>query len=131
MFDYFYSKAIAGKLEFDGKVSFFDNLVDGSVGGAIYLISSSQMLLYAGTHLKFINNTGRYSYAKCSYICVYMNPFYRSGAAIVAEVRNSLSVFNKQFFNPLCFLQYYKSSVPFSEVAIDEVSGYMYRYKAT
>ena len=46
-------------MEFYGDVSFIDNVVDGSVGGAVYLISSSQMILHAGTYLKFINNTGR------------------------------------------------------------------------
>ena len=49
-------------MEFYGEVRFTNNIVDGSVGGAIYLISSSQMILHANTHLKFINNTGRYGY---------------------------------------------------------------------
>ena len=46
-------------MEFTGKVSFIDNEVDGSLGGAIYLLSSSQMFLEADAHLEFINNTGR------------------------------------------------------------------------
>ena len=46
-------------MEFYGEVSFIDNVVDGSIGGAVYLISFSQMILHAGTHLEFINNTGR------------------------------------------------------------------------
>ena len=50
-------------MKFYGDVSFTDNTVDGSVGGAIYLISSSQMILHANTHLEFINNTGRYGYS--------------------------------------------------------------------
>ena len=54
-----YLKAIAGEMEFYGEVNFIDNEVDGSVGGTIYLISFSQMILHAGTHLRFINNTGR------------------------------------------------------------------------
>ena len=58
----FILKAIAGKMEFHEEVSFIDNIVDGSVGGAIYLISSSQVILHANAHLKFINNTGRYGY---------------------------------------------------------------------
>ena len=48
---------------------------------------------------------------------------HRSGAAIVTEMRNTLSGLNKQFFNPLCFLQYYNSLLPFSEINNDEVSG--------
>ena len=47
---------------------------------------------------------------------------YRLGAAIVAEIQNSLSVFDTQYFNPLCFLQYYNSAVPFSELNHEEVS---------
>ena len=53
-------KAIAGKTEFYKDVSFINNKVDGSVGGAVYLLSSSQMYLEPDTHLEFINNTGRY-----------------------------------------------------------------------
>ena len=47
-------------MEFYKKVSFVSNEVDGSTGGAIYLLSSSQMFLEADTHLEFFNNTGRY-----------------------------------------------------------------------
>lgn len=47
----------------------------------------------------------------------------RSGAAIVAELHRALSVFDKQFFNPLCFLQYYNSLVPLGGTNHDEVSG--------
>ena len=54
-------KAIGGKLEFYEEVTFNHNRVDGSLGGALYLISYSQMFLEAGTHLNFINNTGRYT----------------------------------------------------------------------
>lgn len=58
--------------------------------------------------------------------CNCMNMFLcRSGAAIVAEIRNSLSVFDKEFFNPLCFMQYYNSSVPFNEIN-HEVSENIY-----
>jgi len=51
-------------MEFYREVSFINNIVDGSVGGAVYLISSSEMILQFGTHLKFINNTGRYVQGK-------------------------------------------------------------------
>ena len=46
-------------MEFYKEASFISNEVDGSVGGAIYLLSSSQMVLEANAHLEFINNTGR------------------------------------------------------------------------
>ena len=54
-------------MEFCEEVSFINNEVDGSVGGAIYLLLSSQMFLEADTHLKFINNTGRYNHSSSSY----------------------------------------------------------------
>ena len=47
-------------MEFYEEVNFINNEVDGSVGGAVYLLSSSQMFLEADTHLEFISNTGRY-----------------------------------------------------------------------
>ena len=62
----FHSKAIAGGLEFNEEVSFIGNVVDGSVGGAVYLTSSSEMLLHNRTHIQFINNTGRYIMYYCS-----------------------------------------------------------------
>lgn len=46
-------------MEFNQEVKFVNNKVDGSLGGAVYLVSSSQMFLEANTHLQFINNTGR------------------------------------------------------------------------
>ena len=52
-------KAIGGRIEFSEKVSFINNEVDGSLGGAIYLLSSSQMFLEVDAYLEFINNTGR------------------------------------------------------------------------
>ena len=46
---------------------------------------------------------------------------HRLGAAIVVETREVLSVFDRHFHNPLCFLQYYNSSKPLSEVNNDKV----------
>ena len=48
-------------MECYNEVSFINNKVDGSIGGAVYLLSSSQMFLNADTHLEFVNNTGRYA----------------------------------------------------------------------
>ena len=45
-------------VEFHGNTTFHSNTVD-SVGGALYLLSSSQILLHTNAHLEFINNTGR------------------------------------------------------------------------
>lgn len=59
----------------------------------------------------------------CNYYKIKKFSLCRSGAAIVTEMRNTLSGLNKQFFNPICFLQYHNSLVPFSEVNDDEVSG--------
>ena len=49
--------------------------------------------------------------------------FHRTGAAIVVDSRYALpSVFENSYFNPLCFLQYYNSTVPPSQWK--QVCGY-------
>ena len=45
-------------VEFHGYAKFHFNTVH-DVGGALYLLSSSQMILHANTFLEFVNNTGR------------------------------------------------------------------------
>ena len=45
-------------VEFHGNITFYSNTVD-SVGGALYLRSSSQILLNTNVHLEFVDNTGR------------------------------------------------------------------------
>ena len=45
----------------------------------------------------------------------------RSGAAIVGETQDILSVFDRHLHNPLCFLQYYNASVPPSGINHNEV----------
>ena len=47
-------------LKFDGNISFISNHDEGSNGGALYLLTSSQIMLNTGVHLKFVNNTGGY-----------------------------------------------------------------------
>ena len=54
------SKVIGSKLSFYGNISFINNNAEGIDGGAIYMLTFSQMMLNAGAHLKFINNTGGY-----------------------------------------------------------------------
>ena len=49
---------IGSKLNFHGNVTFINNDAEGIDGGAIYMLTFSQMILNAGAHLKFINNTG-------------------------------------------------------------------------
>ena len=53
-------KAIGSKLTFDGNASFINNNAEGFDGGAIYMLTFSQMILYPGAHLRFANNTGGY-----------------------------------------------------------------------
>ena len=52
-------QAIASKIDVQGNVTFHDNTVDGSFGGALYLLSSSQVVLQDNTHVMFANNNGR------------------------------------------------------------------------
>ena len=54
------TKVITGRVDFRGPVKFYSNNAEGVNGGAVYLLSFSQLLLQNGTQLEFINNTGRY-----------------------------------------------------------------------
>ena len=53
-------KVITGKVKFQGSVKFYSNNAIGFDGGAVYLLSFSQLLLENNTQLEFTNNTGRY-----------------------------------------------------------------------
>ena len=53
-------KAIGAAVEFAGNVSFTNNNAQGYDGGALYMLTSSQITLNTGAHLKFVNNTGGY-----------------------------------------------------------------------
>ena len=55
---------IGGIVEFQGQLDFYSNNAVGFDGGAIYLLSYSQMLLHNDTHLEFVNNTGRSAFLK-------------------------------------------------------------------
>ena len=52
-------KVITGRVELQGPVKFYSNNAVGFDGGAIYLLSYSQLLLQSDTQLEFVNNTGR------------------------------------------------------------------------
>ena len=60
MYFVFIFKAIDTVVEFTGNVSFTNNHAEGSDGGALYLLTSSQIMLKSGAHLEFVNNTGGY-----------------------------------------------------------------------
>jgi len=53
-------KAIGAAVEFNGNVSFTNNDAKGFDGGALYMLTSSQITVNSRTHLEFINNTGGY-----------------------------------------------------------------------
>ena len=53
-------KAIGSKIIFNGNISFINNNAEGFDGGAIYMLTFSQMILNPGAHLIFVNNTGGY-----------------------------------------------------------------------
>ena len=50
---------VAGKVTFSGSVTFVDNDVGTFDGGALYLLSFSQLILLPEAHLNFSNNIGR------------------------------------------------------------------------
>ena len=49
---------------------------------------------------------------------------FRLGASIVSEIINALPLFRRSYHNPLCFLQYYNTTTPFSKIDSNKVSGY-------
>ena len=53
-------KAIGAAIKLNGNVSFTNNNAEGFDGGALYMLTSSQIMLNIGTHLEFLNNTGGY-----------------------------------------------------------------------
>ena len=53
---------LASTVNFYGHVEFINNNVQKFDGGALYMTSFSQMILYDTADLNFINNTGRYVY---------------------------------------------------------------------
>ena len=59
----FFFKAIGATIEFDGNISFTNNHAESSDGGALHMLTSSQITLNSGAHLEFINNTGGYDMA--------------------------------------------------------------------
>ena len=50
---------VAGEITFSGPAVFVDNDVDTFEGGALYLLSFSQIILTPNAHLNFTNNVGR------------------------------------------------------------------------
>ena len=50
---------VAGKITFSGSAAFVDNDVGTFDGGAVYLLSFSQLILSQEAHLNFSNNIGR------------------------------------------------------------------------
>ena len=62
-------KAIGAVVEFVGNVSFTNNNAEGYDGGALYMLTSSQITLNTGAHLEFVNNTGGYDVCICVCVC--------------------------------------------------------------
>lgn len=96
-------------MAFNRNVSFTNNHAEGSDGGALYMLTSSQITLNDGAHLTFVNNTGGYD-VYCNYNGI-MVP-HRLGASIVVATGTVLPVFARNYYNPLCFIQYSDPEVP-------------------
>ena len=59
-FNFFFGQAIGAAVGLSGNVSFINNNAKGFDGGALYMLTSSQIILNNATHLEFVNNTGGY-----------------------------------------------------------------------
>lgn len=108
----FLFKAIGAAVEFAGNVSFTNNNAKGFDGGALYMLTFSQITLATSAHLEFINNTGGYAVTTYYSTVLLRLPLYRLGASIVVVTGTVLSVFAKNYYNPLCFIQYPDPEVP-------------------
>ena len=62
-------QVVAGNIDFSGPVKFVDNDAETFDGGAVYLLSFSQLTLHPGASLDFTNNAGRY---KTTYVSTYI-----------------------------------------------------------
>ena len=60
---------IGTKMKFDGPTTFICNNAETINGGAIFLISFSQIVLNYGAKVDFIDNIGRYVLATCN-LCI-------------------------------------------------------------
>ena len=61
MYLFIFAKVIDGIVYFENRVIFINNNANKSAGGALYLLSFSQLYLMENTNLSFINNAGRYN----------------------------------------------------------------------
>ncbi|XP_065908083.1 uncharacterized protein [Dysidea avara] len=96
-------RVVAGKIYNEGNIVYYGNnaatnAIEGivSIGGALHLLSYSQLVVQSGTHLDYISNTGRI------------------GAAIVVEDGPPVipPVFRNSNVHSLCFLQFSNLSFP-------------------
>ena len=51
---------IAGRITVQNSLRLYNNDAERDDGGALHLISFSQLFIEPETHLDFVNNTGRY-----------------------------------------------------------------------
>jgi len=61
-------------------LKFIDNNAEGLAGGAMYLTSYTQVILFQGSTFDFINNTGR-----CA-VCVFVHSCHAPGHSLPCEV---------------------------------------------
>ena len=61
---------IGAKVDFYGNISFTNNNAEGFDGGAMYMLTFSQMTLNDGAQLEFTNNTGGYDNCVMVMYCV-------------------------------------------------------------
>ena len=115
-------------------MNFYNNDAKKNDGGALHLISFSQVFIEPKTHLDFVNNTGRYLLVcvMCTHVTSNRMIFNcRFGAAVVAKFDTISSLFEHSRFNPLCFFQYTDPSVPSSQwdnVCFSLYIGVYYNY---
>ncbi|XP_065919889.1 uncharacterized protein [Dysidea avara] len=87
-------RTVAGILHFTGPATFVDNDAGTFDGGAVHLLSLGQIVVNPGADLMFTNNSGR------------------NGAALVSNRASFPAVFERTYFNPLCFIRYSSATVP-------------------
>ena len=58
--NFFFLQVVGTTIKFSGPATFIHNNAEAVNGGAIILISFSQIFLYHGANIDFIGNTGKY-----------------------------------------------------------------------
>ena len=88
------SQIVGANMLLNGTLDFIGNNAENLDGGALYIISRSQVVMQRGSQMNFIENRGSL------------------GSSIVVETQHIQTGLLRTVNNPLCFLRYSDDSLP-------------------